>query len=111
MLRPITMKFTDESSDSFYSFTFYCDICEKPYKSPEYDSLTGDNHDPGNWGVEHKDAYERANNEVLKQFNRCPTCGRVVCDECFSILDDMDVCKECNAAGLRVHNSQFTIHS
>ena len=96
MLRPITRKMTDESNGSIYSFTFYCDICGKPFKSPLYDSLTGDEQDVKTQEVEHNDAYERANNEVLKSFNRCPSCQRVVCDDCFSILDDIDVCKECS---------------
>ena len=98
MLRPITRKMTDESSNGKYRFTFYCDVCEKPYQSPAYASLSENGPDPRTRETEHNDAYERANNEVLKSVNRCPACQRVVCDDCFNILDDTDMCKMCNAA-------------
>lgn len=36
------------------------------------------------WKAEHDAAYERANTEALFHFNKCPKCGRRVCDKCFS---------------------------
>ena len=97
MLRPITRKMTDESGGGTYRFTFYCDVCGKPYQSPAYDSTVVTVPDRRAQEIEYNDAYERANNEVLKNFNRCPACQRVVCDECFNILEDMDICRVCSA--------------
>ena len=45
--------------------------------------------------TDHNAAYERANFEALHYFNRCPVCKRMVCDTCYRILDDSDMCKEC----------------
>lgn len=40
-------------------------------------------------------AYERSNLEAKVHFNRCRRCKRVVCSDCFRILPDCDLCKEC----------------
>jgi hypothetical protein len=47
------------------------------------------------WQSEHEAAYERANREAMMHFNRCPVCKRWVCDDCFLLLEDRDVCREC----------------
>ena len=33
--------------------------------------------------------------EALEHFNACPLCGRLVCDHCFIICDDLDMCRSC----------------
>ena len=30
-----------------------------------------------------------------EHFNICPICQRIVCDDCFLICDDIDMCKSC----------------
>ena len=40
--------------------------------------------------------------EVPEIFNRCPVCGRLVCDRCFLICEDLDMCTAC-AGTLEVH--------
>jgi len=95
MLKPITQKMTDESGGEVYRFTFYCDICGYPRQSVPYQSGAEGQVTPFARESEHIAAYERANREALSWFNRCPVCKRLVCDQCFRILDDMDMCKEC----------------
>lgn len=91
MLNPITRKVTDESDDCGFHFTFYCDICGSPWSGVYYRG-SGDSME---WESEHIAAYERSNREAMMHFNRCPVCKRMVCDKCFVILDERDVCKDC----------------
>ena len=51
---------------------------------------------------EREAARERAAAEVPEIFNRCPVCGRLVCDRCFLICEDLDMCTSC-AGTLEVH--------
>ena len=95
MLKPITAKMTDESDEGVYHFTFYCDICGSPHQSVPYESETEGECYLCERESEHTAAYERANREALNWFSRCPVCKRVVCDKCFRILDESDMCKEC----------------
>ena len=103
MLDPITKNMTDKSTKKDFLFIFYCDICENPRDSvPINFSCTKDNtlevdKKASNliWQSEHAAAYERANHEAMQLFNRCPICKHWVCDKCFRILGDRDVCKEC----------------
>lgn len=34
-------------------------------------------------------------NKLNEQFNICPICKRMVCDNCFLICDEVDMCKSC----------------
>ena len=98
-MKPLTTKMTDESADGSYRFTFYCDICGKPHRSPAYQSMTGGEGDERERKAEYEDAYARANREMLNKFSRCPVCQRVVCDECFDAGGDYDMCVECRQSG------------
>ena len=40
-------------------------------------------------------ARERAIVEAAHGFNWCPLCGRLVCNRCFLICDDLDMCRTC----------------
>lgn len=100
MLEPITKKMTDKSDGNHFRFTFYCDICDSPWHSIPYIASAGwgsPGADTQAWENEHTAAYERANREAMMHFNRCPVCKRVVCDRCFLILAERDMCKECTA--------------
>ena len=41
--------------------------------------------------------YERER-EAAEFFNYCPVCGRLVCDRCFLICEDLDLCIACAKA-------------
>ena len=42
-----------------------------------------------------EDAWERAVTEALEHFSRCPICKRLVCDRCFLLGEDIDLCADC----------------
>ena len=44
---------------------------------------------------EKETALHKAVEEAVGAFNRCPICGRLVCDYCFMICDDIDMCSSC----------------
>ena len=44
---------------------------------------------------ERVEARSRAAAEFAQSFNRCPICGRLVCDDCFLVCDDLDLCVSC----------------
>ena len=43
-------------------------------------------------------AREKAAAEASETFSRCPVCGRLVCDCCFLICEDLDLCTACAEA-------------
>ncbi len=44
---------------------------------------------------EKEDARMRAAAQAEKMFNQCPICQRLVCDHCFLVCDDLDMCTVC----------------
>lgn len=103
MLVPPTKKMSDHSKESAFSFSFFCDICGKEWRSKHL-SFSG-NDEIGAfekinqliWQCEHDAAYERAVHEVMLEFNHCPKCGKWVCQDCFHVRshDLTDFCIEC----------------
>ena len=49
-------------------------------------------------------AREKAAAEASEIFSQCPVCGRLVCDRCFLICEDLDLCTAC-AEALQMHGS------
>ena len=95
MLPPVTRKFKDLSTERYYQFAFYCDACGAVWTSERY-PFCGQRETPMGaeeqkamdllWKTDHTAAYERANQEAMLHFNKCPLCGKRVCDDCFSEL-------------------------
>ncbi len=46
---------------------------------------------------EFRDARQAALSEAAENLNYCPICKRLVCNRCFLICDDLDMCRECAA--------------
>ena len=38
---------------------------------------------------------EKAINSLSANLNLCPVCGHIVCNNCFVITDDIDICSDC----------------
>lgn len=105
MLPSITRKYKDHSTEAFFRFSFYCDECGSVWTSEKYPYSLRNSppSGPGEkrarimlWKAEHDAAYERSNTEAMFHFNRCPQCGKKVCDDCFSEFDS--VCRNCSRA-------------
>lgn len=47
---------------------------------------------------EREAAREMAAADAAEIFNYCPVCGRLVCDRCFLICEDLDLCIACAKA-------------
>mgnify|MGYP007069012205 CR=1 FL=1 len=47
---------------------------------------------------EREAAREKAAAEASEIFSQCPVCGRLVCDRCFLICEDLDLCAACAKA-------------
>lgn len=43
-------------------------------------------------------ARERAVTDAMETFSLCPICGRLVCDCCFVLGEDIDLCTDCARA-------------
>ena len=46
---------------------------------------------------EFKTARQAAIRDAAENLNYCPICKRLVCNRCFLICDDLDMCKQCAA--------------
>ena len=45
------------------------------------------------WQKEHEQAFERAKNEAMRHFHRCPSCNKYVCDHCWN--EEEGLCTDC----------------
>ncbi len=104
MLKTITKKIIDKSTDEFFKFEFHCDRCQAKWISDSYSFEHGFPNDLTQgekrakeimWKVEHDVALERANLEARLRFNQCNSCLRTVCDDCFSMDENEDLCIDC----------------
>lgn len=109
MLKPVTKKYTDESTVKQFKFTFYCDCCKNEMPTLAYDFCSGfkkkiflsnDEKEARSiiFANEHDKAYERANNEIRLNLNRCEVCGDMICEDCSVYTDKLNggiCCKKC----------------
>ena len=104
MLKTITKNYRDRSTDGFFKFSFYCDRCGKEWTSEEYPFVHGfgeklsENEKRAKeilWRSDHDAAFERANLEARLRFNVCKICMEAVCDECFAMEEDEEICINC----------------
>ena len=100
----VTKKRADRSTMDAFSFSFFCDICEIEWRSARYKFNPGDYTAQINpvmcrmlWNDQHTAAYERAKRDAGFEFNRCPMCGRGVCNACFHLSGTgvSDICVDC----------------
>ncbi len=60
-----------------------------PNKKIIYDAL---------YEQEHGTAMQTAARELAEHMNYCPICKKLVCNQCFLICDDLDMCRHCAEA-------------
>ena len=79
----------DISSAEVFQFSLRCAVCGSLWKSqPVWFSKAG--RQPESEG-------KRAATEALEHFSLCPICKRLVCDHCFLMGEDIDLCMDCAA--------------
>jgi hypothetical protein len=99
MFKACTQKYTDESDEATFRFSFCCDLCGERFRATPV-RFTGGNPPPDTsdaktlwkmlWRREHGRAFERANFEARYHFYACPGCGRFVCDKCTVVKPEAD---------------------
>ena len=106
MLKTITKQFRDRSTERFFQFSFYCDRCGREWTSEQYPFVHGFPEELSEderrakeilWRIDHDAAFERANLEARLRFNSCKACGKIVCDGCFAVWEEEDLCVDCAA--------------
>lgn len=94
------------STKDTFLFRICCGVCDREYankarrfskaglvaqtkeKQRLYDAL---------YEQEFRSARLLAIQDAAEQINYCPICKRLVCNQCFLICDDLDMCKQCAA--------------
>ena len=97
----------DCSTAQYFCFSVRCEVCGEYWYSssiPFSKAAQAAQH------LEKKELYDAiyqrekeraksaAGQEARERFSQCPVCRRLVCDACFLICDEMDLCRECAAA-------------
>jgi hypothetical protein len=101
----ILCKLRDESADTYSQFSMRCEECGRLWRS-EPEAVTELEPPPG-YGESKRVIYEalrrrqresarvEAEYQARLNFNICPVCGRAVCDACFRVCEDIDMCRAC----------------
>ena len=106
-MRHITKELlTDCSTAASFGFSMCCSECGKEWNSIRI-AFSKAGIEPETEGKkiifgalyqkEKEAAMEKALEEASNVFNQCPICRRPVCDYCFMICDDLDLCTACAA--------------
>lgn len=87
MNKAFTQRYVTQRIKDGFSFTFYCDLCQRSYETEEIktESFT--------------EALQKAQSVAYLYFNKCHKCGKWICDEHYdeSIME----CVECSALKTR----------
>ncbi len=94
------------STREYYLFRVLCGECGTAYGSnPKRFSKAGADIRTGSKKVIYDALYEQefksarlsAIRDAAENMNYCPICKRLICNRCFLICDDLDMCKQCAA--------------
>lgn len=104
MMNLLSSHMEDWSTPQYFCFAIRCEVCgEFWYSSSIPFSKAAQAADC----LEKKELYDAiyqrekvraklaAGKEARELFSQCPICGRLVCDSCFLICDEIDMCREC----------------
>lgn len=92
------------STEKEFIFTIQCSNCNKEWKSkPQLFSKANDMPSSNAKKIVYKALFQQemeqaANKAVVeaqKHFNYCPICKTLVCNSCFMICEDIDMCIDC----------------
>ena len=94
------------STGDFFQFRVLCAECGTAYGNRQFRfSKAGSNLFDGNKKAIYDAIYEQefrnarltAIRDASEHMNYCPICKRLVCNRCFLICEDLDMCKQCAA--------------
>lgn len=97
----------NKSTKEVFLFRVFCAVCGESYgnKPIRFTKAGVTPPTPGKQIVyetlyeqEQQDARNIAIRSAAEHINYCPICKRLVCNQCFLICDDLDMCKQCAAA-------------
>ena len=106
MKKLIDIMLDDLSTEDVFRFRVSCDECGREYadKAVRFSKAGVVPQTPQKkalfqalYAQEHQSARVRAVREATEPMNYCPMCKRLVCNRCFLICDDLDMCKQCAA--------------
>ncbi len=94
----------DCSTDTELFFTACCEECGKGHfglrkKFSKAGIRPTSDEQMTVYRILYKREWEQVKEEMVQSlrehFNICPMCRRMVCDDCFLICDELDMCKSC----------------
>ena len=106
MKQLVDMLLENLSTREVFLFRIACATCGTPYggKSVRFSKAGITPQSQGKkiiydacYEQEFRDARQSAIREGAENLNFCPICKRLVCNRCFLICDDLDMCKQCAA--------------
>jgi hypothetical protein len=105
-MKLIDVRLEDLSTKNFFLFRIRCESCGKEYSNrPVRFSKAGVApqtrekqilHD-AIYEQESRDARKNAIRQVAEHMNHCPICKQLVCNHCFLICEELDICCKCAA--------------
>lgn len=104
MINFLSSHLEDCSSNNYFCFAIRCEVCGEYWYSssiPFTKALFASEYSSKKelyeaiYQREKERAQMVAEKEAREHFSLCPICRRLVCDSCFMICDEMDMCKEC----------------
>ena len=104
MKKLVEMMLENLSTREVFLFRITCAACGTPYggKSVRFSKAGITPPTEGKriifdtlYEQEFRDARQAAVRDAAEHLNYCPICKRLVCNRCFLICDDLDMCKQC----------------
>ena len=106
MKKLVEMMLENLSTREVFLFRITCAACGTPYggKSVRFSKAGITPPTEGKriifdtlYEQEFRNARQAAVRDAAEHLNYCPICKRLVCNRCFLICDDLDMCKQCAA--------------
>lgn len=104
MTNLLSSRLEDCSTPQYFCFSIRCEVCGEywyssaiPFSKAAQMSQHREKQEPYEvlYQREKERALQAARKEARERFSQCPICRRLVCDSCFLICDEMDLCREC----------------
>ena len=106
MKKLIEIMLDDLSTEEVFRFRVSCDECGREYadKAVRFSKAGAASKTPQKKALfdalyeqEYRSAKMHAVREATEHMNYCPICKRLVCDRCFLICEELDMCTQCAA--------------